>query len=179
MINGDCLTAPIPEKSNRVFLGLIPCSCFALERAASLIDRTKVGMVHVHHNYTDLSKASVGIKVTCRLNITENQTNIIWYLSWLIQNWYFDPKKSVDGNIKWPDCSRLLRRRKNTKWRPAKMWIDGFGESNDKKNEGWRGTCILFKSKILRSTCLSLCFRYWNKASVDFIELNCDKRLRF
>ena len=44
------------------------------------------------------------------------------------------------------------------------MWINRFGESNDRKDEGWWGTSTLFKSKIICTTCLSLCFRYWNKA---------------
>ena len=56
LIEGDCTKVQIPVKANRVFLGLIPCCCFALEKAVSLLDRSKVGMVHVHHNYTDLTK---------------------------------------------------------------------------------------------------------------------------
>ena len=56
LIEGDCTKVEIPVKANRVFLGLIPCCCFALEKAVSLLDRSKVGMVHVHHNYTDLTK---------------------------------------------------------------------------------------------------------------------------
>ena len=57
-IQSDCLTANIPEKANRIFLGLIPCCCFTFKRVLQLLDRQSVARVHIHHNYTDTTKES-------------------------------------------------------------------------------------------------------------------------
>ena len=55
-VQSDCLKANIPEKANRIFLGLIPCCCFTFKRVLQLLDRRTVARVHVHHNYTDTTK---------------------------------------------------------------------------------------------------------------------------
>ena len=54
----DCTkTVNLENSANRVLLGLIPCCCFAIKTALKMLDRTKPGYLHIHHNFTETSKA--------------------------------------------------------------------------------------------------------------------------
>jgi len=67
IITTDCLKIELPEKVNRVFLGLIPCCCFALEKAVQLLDKSRNAFLHIHHNFTD----------TAKVNADKNGTSLI------------------------------------------------------------------------------------------------------
>ena len=52
LILSDC-TKVSGVVANRILIGLIPCSCFALEKAVQFLDPKNVGFLHIHHNFTE------------------------------------------------------------------------------------------------------------------------------
>ena len=56
IITADCTKITLTVKVNRIFLGLIPCCCFALEKCVQLLDKSRNAFIHLHHIFTDTAK---------------------------------------------------------------------------------------------------------------------------
>ena len=66
----DCTKTENLEKvGNRILLGLIPCCCFAIKPAIAMLDRSKPGFLHIHHNFTESSKARKSADAPCLVDV--------------------------------------------------------------------------------------------------------------